>query len=83
MIPQNITREHIRQAAAWINEHGIPDDRRSRKYLVIVDGNGYPPPYIICIANRYANGMELPAYAVRASEALPYLKRKGFRITPI
>jgi hypothetical protein len=83
MIPQNITREHIRQMAVWIDENGIPDDRKPRKYHVIVDGKKYPPPYIICIANRYANGIELPAYAVNASEALRFLKKKGFQITPI
>lgn len=81
MIPQNITREHIRQAAAQIYEQGVPPERESKKYDVIVDEKRFPPKYVISKANEYANGEELQPFVFIASEALKFLDRLGFRIT--
>jgi hypothetical protein len=83
MIPSNITREHIRQAAAKIDKEGVPPGRKSRKYQVWVDDKPYPPPLIVCWANKFANGIELQPFEISAQEALRYLKGLGFQIEPI
>jgi len=79
-IPDNITADHIRQAARWINDHGIPPNRKSKIYDVIVDNYPYPPKYIISVANKFANQEELPPYKFTAQEALRYLEKRGFKI---
>ena len=83
MIPKNITREHIRQAAAQIDKEGVSPGRQSRKYHVIVDDKPYPPKYIISKANMYANGEKLMPFIFTAQEALCFLKSRGFQIKPI
>ena len=59
MIPKNISREHIIKAIKQIKKVGIPSGRSSRKFLLEYKGKSYPPKYIICFANKYANGIEL------------------------
>jgi len=83
MVPENITREHILQAATHIDKHGYPDIRRPTTYYVIVNGKHYPPKYIISKANEFANGEELHPYRFSYSQALRCLERLGFRIEPM
>ena len=61
MIPKNITREHILKAMAEIDINGVPRHRHSTRYAVLHEGRAYPPKYVVSLANRYANGEELPA----------------------
>ena len=81
-IRQNITREHIIMAAAWIDRNGVPDRQQSREWVVIVNGKPYPPKYIVCLANSYPNQIELPFDEKRTSKAQKYLMNLGFRIVP-
>lgn len=60
MIPENLSRYHILKAIEQIKREGTPRSRRSKKYYLEHEGNAYPPKYIISIANRFANGKELP-----------------------
>jgi hypothetical protein len=75
-----IKEEHIREAARQIHKEGIPTGEKSRKYKVIVDDEGYPPPLIIRKAHKIANDHELRPFELSATEALALLKRLGFRI---
>ena len=58
-IPGNIRREHILRALDEIDKSGIPVKRRSKDYCLIYGGKHFPPKYVISIANRYANDIEL------------------------
>jgi hypothetical protein len=56
MIPSNITREHCIQAARVVGDESVPEKHRAKKYEVIINGRGYPPKWIIHVANEFANG---------------------------
>ena len=60
MIPKNIKRQNIIDALEEIDDKGIPEHRESTKYLLNYQNTYYPPKYVISIANKYANGVELP-----------------------
>ena len=64
MIPKNIKRQHVIHAIEEIDEKKIPDHRKSTKYLLNYQNTLYPPKYVISIANKYANGAELPPSAI-------------------
>jgi 5-methylcytosine-specific restriction enzyme B len=80
VIPQNIKKEHILQAAKQIDRDGVPARRRPTTYHVIVDGEKYPPIYIVELAIWLANGEKLNPGAL---ETLGFLKGLGFQIIPI
>ena len=77
-IPQNITSNHVMKAIAYIDRTGVPDERRSRQWFLIVNGRSYPPKYVVSIANRFANGVELDHDAFRISGARRHLAALGF-----
>ncbi len=82
MIPSNITQEHILKAIEQVDKYGVPDDRVSHDYLLEVDGNKYPPKYIISVANRFANGKDLEPHAFSGGdEANNFLQSRGFEVT--
>lgn len=76
----NITKEHIRQAARYIDENGVPINRKSKSYDVIVDNKPYPPKYIIFVANIFANNEELAPDQFITSDALRYLRNFNIKI---
>ncbi|MHC4441369.1 MAG: hypothetical protein ACYTF1_00250 [Planctomycetota bacterium] len=81
MIPKNITRENILKAVNNVDEVGFPPSRASRKFLLEYQGKYYPPKYIVSIANRYANGHELPSSKFNGGiETNGFLKSLGFNI---
>jgi 5-methylcytosine-specific restriction enzyme A len=80
MIPKNITREHILKAMAEIDINGVPSHRHSTRWSVLHEGRAYPPKYVVSLANRYANGVELPAIQFDAGDARYFLKRRGFEM---
>lgn len=83
MIPQEITRHHILQAIKEVDAQGIPKGRNSKKFTVEFNGNNYPPKYIISLANKYANGKELPTQKFGGgSESNNFLKNFQFKIRP-
>ncbi len=83
MIPQNITKEHVRQAAAQIDMEGVPIEREPKEYHVIVDGKRYPLMYVVSLANKFANGEELEPRVFGPGEAIRRLIRLDFQIKPI
>jgi hypothetical protein len=60
MIPQNITREHVIKAIEEIEASGFAAARTSRKFLLKYKSRYYPPKYVLSIANKYANGRNIP-----------------------
>jgi len=59
MIPRNITREHVLKALREIDINGVPKGRDSRKFVLLCEGKAFPPKYVVSLANKYANGIEL------------------------
>ncbi|GEM_PF-5229869 len=83
MIPSTITAEHVRQAAAEIHASGIPKGRDADKFLVLVDGETFPPKFILSIAGKYATGTELSAADFSGGEeANGFLEKLNFMIIP-
>ena len=58
-IPNNIKREHILEAISEIDRDGMRDGREGQRYFLVENEKQYPLKYIVSIANRYANGIEL------------------------
>ncbi|MHA1333202.1 MAG: hypothetical protein ACTSPL_03905 [Candidatus Odinarchaeia archaeon] len=84
MIPKNIKKGHILKAMGEIKKSGIPKGRRSRKFLLEFEGKFYPPKYVISIANKYANGIELnPSEFSGGRETNDFLRALGFRIVEV
>ncbi len=79
-IPDNISKEHIMQAAHYIDEKGVPLNRKSKSYDVIIDNKPYPPKYIISIANIFANNKKLEPDQFTTHDALRYLRNLNFKI---
>jgi hypothetical protein len=79
-IPKNITREHIIKAVAYIERTGVPPERQSREWFLRVNGEYYPPKYVLSVANRFANGVELDPKEFRISGARRYLTGLGFNV---
>lgn len=81
MIPTNIASSHITNAIREIDQNGVPPRRNSTRYDLLYDGQRYPPKYVVSIANRYANGIELSSYDFGGGpEANNFLRERGFEI---
>ena len=79
MIPNNIKREQILYAIKATVV--VPENRKSKKYHVEYESKYYPPKYLLSIANKFANSVELKASDFNGgSEANSYLRRLGFTI---
>lgn len=79
MIPANISYENVLRALEEIDRNGIPERRRATRYNLSYRGKRYPPKYVISLANKYANGLELnPADFSGGTESNYFLKRIGF-----
>ena len=81
MIPKNISREHVLRAIEEAKRIGIPEGRGSKKFLMEINGDYYPPKYVISLANKYANGDELnPSEFSGGTESNAFLRALGFQI---
>ena len=60
-IPELISSDHIRRAAARIRISGVPNSRRSTLYDAVVDGDRLPPKYLLSVACEIATGQPLRA----------------------
>lgn len=81
MIPPNITREHIIQALDEIRNNEIPWHRESVRWCILYNGKEFPPKYVIGVANRFANGVELgPHEFSGGDETNSFLTERGFEI---
>ena len=84
MIPANITKDHILLAIKEISQHGVPDRRKSRNFILRFEGHFFPPKYVISVANRHANGHELlPSQFSGGQESNSFLIDLGFEITKL
>ena len=82
MIPDNITREHLKQALKEIDEQGVSKKRKSSIYNLIYEDKMYPPKLVISIANKYVNGNELDSGQFNGGqESNDFLKARGFEIS--
>lgn len=79
-IPQNINREHIKRAISEISIENIPPQRLEQHYSLIEDGKSLPPKYVISIANKFANGVELSSEEFKSIEARNFLLENKFKI---
>ncbi len=81
MIPDNITKKHVLKAIAEVDRDGVPPGRGSTKYNLKHGARLYPPKYLISVANRFANGSELPPSDFSGGkEVNEFLARLGFSI---
>jgi len=84
VIPDNITREHIEQAIAYIDKNGVPQNRKPTRYVLKQNDKDYPPKYVISIANTYANGVELdPGLFTGGRRTNNFLAQRGFMVISI
>jgi hypothetical protein len=84
MIPGEITREHILKAIKEIDTKGVPEGRRSRKFVLEYKGKEYPPKYVLSLANKYPNGFELDSEEFSGGkESNEFLQSRGFAIKVI
>jgi len=82
MIPRRITREQLIRAAETIERNGIPENRKSTRYNVLVNGNKYPPKYLIAVASKLAFGKMISAQSYNGGlESNSFLRGSGFSIT--
>ena len=82
MIPINITSSHITTAIGEIDRDGVPARRNSTRYDLLYNGQRYPPKYVVSIANRYANGVELIYNFGGGYETNSFLEHRGYTIVP-
>ncbi len=84
MIPQNLRRKHILEAASEILKEGVPRKNRATKYLLVLNGIGLPPKYIISLANTFANGEIIPTSVFSGGrETNSFLRGLGFEVVTI
>ena len=84
-IPENIDRSHIVQAIQAIRKDGVPQGRKSSTYVVEFEGEYFPPPLLVGMANFYANGEELGGLGKhvkggRGTKCFSILEKAGFDI---
>ncbi|MBU6994425.1 HNH endonuclease [Ferrovum myxofaciens] len=80
MIPKGLHHEHFKQAATEIDRNGVPAERRSVYYDLVIEGKRYPPKYIVSLAAKFATGEEhLPA-DFNAVEAKKFFLGKGYEV---
>lgn len=81
LIPKNITREHVLEAIREIKGKRVPYHRESTKFSLSYDNRGYPPKYVVSLANKFANGTELdPLQFSGGNETNNFLQELGFEI---
>ena len=79
-MPKNITSEHIQKAISEIIVENIPPQRLEQHYSLIENGKTLPPKYVISIANKFANGIELNSEEFNAVEAKSFLIKNNFNV---
>lgn len=80
MIPKGFQHVHFEKAAKEIDKTGVPASRQSYRYDLLLNGEKYPPKYVISIAHKFLNGSEFPSTEFNAVEAKDYFMRRGYRI---
>jgi hypothetical protein len=77
---ENITKDHIRQAARQIDVDNIPEGEKAKVYEVLVEDKNLPCPYLVRKAFELAYGYEPPGPKKNIGPhlALPKLRELGF-----
>lgn len=76
----NIIKEDIQKAIQYIDDNGVPEQNKSTSYDLVVDEKKYPPKYVIAVAAKLANGVEIQSNDFNAVEAVNYFKARGYMI---
>ncbi len=82
-IPDTIEHEHILSALKEIilrGEKSVPKKRYSTKFDVLFEEKRFPPKYVVCIANKYVNHVELSPQFNGGAQTNNFLEARGFRI---
>ncbi|HMR20073.1 MAG TPA: DUF3578 domain-containing protein [Sphingobacterium sp.] len=79
-VTSNITEADIHKAIQKINLSAIPPRRFYTKYYLVINGEKFPPKYVLSVAHKYANGEELGEDVFTAQQAVAFLKKLGFQI---
>lgn len=78
-----VQKHHVDEAITYINENSYPPANKSQKYDLIVNGQKYPPKYVIAVARSIANQNNIISindfYTHNANK---HLKRLGFLVSP-
>lgn len=81
MIPSNITQDDCFRAVRVIDNEGVPDPHRSKKFDVLIGSKRYPPKWVIHVANQFANGSRYPTSDFSGgTESNTFLSGLGFTI---
>ena len=80
MIPKNIEMDHILRALKHIDKYDVPKKRQSRDYFLVFNNKLYPHKYVISMANKFANGVELDPIEFISIESRTFLKKLGFTV---
>ncbi len=81
MIPRSIMKEHVILAIDELRKNGIPDDRQSTKYDLVLKNEKYPPKLVISLAAKFAIGRELDSNIFSGgNETNDFLMSLGFEI---
>src|SRR3989338_8091376 len=79
-IPDNIIREDIEKAIKFIDANGIPWHREAISYYVTSENKSYPVKYVLSVANKIKNNIELDSESFNSIEARNFLLNLGFEI---
>lgn len=80
-LPENIIKEHIINAINEIDRSGVPNRAHSSTYDIIYNNKRYPPKLVLSLANKYANGEELPRSSFSGGEELNlFFKKLDFKV---
>ena len=80
MIPESIKSEHILRAIEEADRSEVPVERKSDRYDLVYNEKKYPPKYIISLANKYANNVELSSRVFGGGDEVnSFLQSRGFK----
>lgn len=81
---QNLTDNQVKKAARVLAGKSIPSSRQSNDYDVWVNGETYPPIYLLSLINEQMNGdsLTISDFGNSTSKAFRYFEEAGFRVMP-
>lgn len=80
-IPKNISKDDILKAIKYIDENGVPEKYKSKRYELLDEfGKKYPPKYVIAVANYFVNHEAISLERFNVAEAKKFLKGLNFVI---
>ncbi len=76
----SVQHQHVQQAVAHVAGEGIPSQRNSRGWTVVINGENYPPKYLMSVARGYAEDAEPGPWDVHTYDAVSRLRQLGFDV---